>query len=300
MRPGDAARLLLLGAIWGSSFLFIKLGLRAYTPSQIVAGRVVIGVAVLLFLLRYRGLSLPRGAATWRSLLFMAVVANLVPFLLITWGEERISSGLTAILNSTTPLFTAVLATVYIVSERLTSLRLGGIVLGFAGVGVIVGIEGGSLVGQVAVVLAALSYAVGFVYARSRLTGRSGSPLELSAGQLLVATILIVPVAGIDSIAHPLEVGLEPPSASVFALGFFGTGLAYVLYYRLITDVGATTASLVTYLITIFGAVFGWVALDERLGWNALVGAAMVIAGIAIAQRGAPPAEPIPDRVAAV
>ncbi len=299
MRPGDAARLLLLGAIWGSSFLFIKLGLRVYTPSQIVAGRVVIGVAVLLFLLRYRGLSLPRGAATWRSLLFMAVVANLVPFLLITWGEERISSGLTAILNSTTPLFTAALATVYIVSERLTSLRLGGIVLGFAGVGVIVGIEGGSLVGQVAVVLAALSYAVGFVYARSRLTGRSGSPLELSAGQLLVATILIVPVAGIDSIAHPLEVGLEP-SASVFALGFFGTGLAYVLYYRLITDVGATTASLVTYLITIFGAVFGWVALDERLGWNALVGAAMVIAGIAIAQRGAPPAEPIPDRVAAV
>lgn len=299
MRPGDAARLFLLGAIWGSSYLFIKLGLRAYTPSQIVAGRVGIGVAVLLVLLRYRGLSLPRGISTWRSLLFMAVVANLTPFLLITWGEERISSSLTAILNSTTPLFTAVLATIYIASERLTPRRIGGILLGFAGVGVIVGLEGGSLTGQVAIVVSSLAYGVGFVYARRRLTGRGGSPLELAAAQLLMATILIAPLAAVDTGAHSFELTLEA-GASVFILGFFGTGLAYLLYYRLITDVGATTASFVTYLIPIFGAVLGWVALDERLGWNALVGAVMVIAGIAVAQRAPAPAEQIPEQVSAV
>jgi len=285
MRPSDAARLLLLAAIWGSSFLLIKLGLEGFSPVQLVEGRVVVAALVLLALLFARGVRLPVGA--WPSLALMAVVANIIPFMLITWGEEHISSSLAAILNSTTPLFTALLANVFLHTEKLTALRAVGILIGFLGVGVIVGGgEEGSLGGQLAIVLASASYAIGFVYARRHLVGRGGTPLRLSAGQLLVAAIAFLPVAAVDTAATPPDFGATA-TISVLALGSIGTGLAYLLYYRLIEDVGATTASFVTYLIPIFGAVLGWAILDERIGWNVVAGAVLVLGGIALAEHGA-------------
>jgi drug/metabolite transporter (DMT)-like permease len=284
MRPSDAARLLLLAAIWGSSFLLIKLGLEGFTPIQVVEGRIVVAALVLLALLLTRGVRLPAGV--WPSLVLMAVVANIIPFLLITWGEEHISSSLAAILNSTTPLFTALLANVFLHTEKLTPLRAIGILVGFAGVGVIVGGgEQGSLGGQLAVILASASYGVGFVYARRHLVGRAGTPLRLSAGQLSVAAIIFLPVAAVDAGVTPPDFGAKA-TLSVLALGAVGTGLAYLLYYRLIEDVGATSASFVTYLIPIFGAVLGWAILDERIGWNVVAGAALVLGGIALAEHG--------------
>ncbi len=285
MRPSDAARLLLLGAIWGSSFVLIKLGLESFTPVQVVEGRIVVASVVLLVLLYARGVRLP--TRVWPSLGLMAVVSNIVPFMLITWGEEHISSSLAAILNSTTPLFTALLANVFLHTEKLTALRAAGILIGFAGVGVIVGGgEQGSLGGQLAVVLASASYGIGFVYARRHLVGRAGTPLRLSAGQLLVAAVALMPVAAVDTAATAPDFGAVA-TVSVVALGAIGTGFAYLLYYRLIEDVGATTASFVTYLIPIFGAVLGWAILDERLGWNVVAGAVLVLGGIALAEHGA-------------
>jgi drug/metabolite transporter (DMT)-like permease len=287
MKPTDALRLIALGAIWGSSFLLIKLALEGFAPLQIVAVRMLLGTGVLMLLIAARGRSLPRGAEIWRALAFMAVVANIIPFFLIAWGEERIDSGLAAILNSTTPLFTAVLAAVLLEGERSGPVRSAGILLGFAGVATIVGIDAdaGSLVGELAIVIASLSYAAGFVYARRRLTHREHSPLELSAAQLLLGTAMIVPVASGSLPAHA-PVLAATPLLAIGALGTVGTGIAYIIYYRLIHDVGATTASFVTYLIPLFGVFLGWIVLGERLGWNALAGAVMIIAGIAVAEAG--------------
>lgn len=287
MRPADFARLVTLSVIWGSSFLFIKLAVEDLTPLQVAAGRITIGCIVLLVVLRARGLRLPSGGSVWPALLVMAVVSNVIPFLLITWGEERITSSLAAILNSTTPLFTAPLAFFFLPGERFGPMRAAGILIGFVGAGVIVGVDVGeaSVAGELAVVVASFSYAIGFVFAKLRLVGRHGSPVRLSAGQLVAGAAIMLPMAGLDTAVHAPSPDAEA-TLSMLALGALGTGLAYILYYRLVTDVGATSASFVTYLIPIFGAALGWIALDETLGWNALVGAALVIVGIAVAERG--------------
>ncbi|HYZ46115.1 MAG TPA: DMT family transporter, partial [Actinomycetota bacterium] len=197
MRPQDGARLLLLATIWGSSFLFIKVALGEMSPVQIVFARLVLGAGVLWAILAVRGRLRSGALEAWRPLLVMAVVANVVPFALITWGEQRISSSLAAVLNSTTPLFTAALAAALVPGERPGPLRVGGILLGFVGVAVIVGVkpDAAELGGELAVVGASLAYATGFVYARRRLTGGHHSPLELSAVQLALASAVVLPLA---------------------------------------------------------------------------------------------------------
>ena len=290
MRPGDAGRLALLASVWGSSYLFIKVALADLTPLQIVAARLGLGAAVLIVISYLRHIDVLATRSSLRPLIVMALFANIAPFLLITWGEERISTGLTAILNSTTPLFTAGIAAFVVPGERLSALRVAGIVAGFAGVTVIVGGTGepGAVIGGLAVVVASFSYGIGFVFARVRLTNRGHSILALSTAQLFVASVLLAPITVWDVIVHTPSVGATP-ALSVGVLGAVGTGLAYILYYRLVSDIGATSASFVTYLIPIFGVALGFLVLDERIGWNTLVGALLVIAGIAIAER-APPA----------
>jgi len=286
MRPSDVLRLVVLGAIWGSSFLLMKIALDAFSPVQLVAGRIVAGALTLVVLLAVLGVELPRDASVWRLLAFMGLVANLVPFLLIAWGQQYITSAMASILNSTTPLFTATFAAIALAEERMTLLRALGIAIGFVGVAVIVGVDtGGSIGGQLLIVAAAALYGLGFVFSRRNLSGRGLSPLALPAGQLLVSSLVVVPLAVGDSLAF------EPPSfgwlesLSVLALGTFGTGAAFYLYYRLVEDVGATSASFVTYLIPVFGVFLGWMVLGERIGPNALLGAAIVIAGITLAER---------------
>ncbi|MEA2435154.1 MAG: hypothetical protein QOG54_2611 [Actinomycetota bacterium] len=278
-------RLVLLGAIWGSSYLFIKIALDGFTPIQVVAGRMVAGAVTLLILLYASKLTLPRTRRVWLLLLFMSAVANVIPFMLITWGEKYISSALASILNSTTPLFTALLAGIFIAAERLTLLRFAGVVLGMLGVTVIVGVDatGGSMPAKLAMVLAAFFYGIGFVFSKRNLTGLGLSPIAIPAGQLLIGSALTVPFAARDAVVVSPSPGLSE-ILSVIALGVLGTGIAFVIYYRLIRDVGATTASLSIYLIPVFGAVLGRLVLDEKLGWNALAGAVLVVAGIALAE----------------
>jgi drug/metabolite transporter (DMT)-like permease len=286
MRPSDVTRLVLLGGIWGASFLFIKVALDDLTPLQIVAARIAVGALLLVGLLYARGGRIPRDRELLGTLTIMAFISNIVPFGLITWGEQYITSSLTAILNSTTPLFTVLIAAAFLPGEALRSVRLAGVVLGFAGVGVIVGFDsGGSLQGIIAVTIASLSYAAGFVYARRHLSGRDLSPLALPATQLLISTLLTLPFALVDVARTPPSLTLDA-TASTLALGLLGTGWAYVLYYRLIADIGATSASFVTYLIPIFGIGLGAVVLNEDLGVNTLAGAALVIGGIALAELG--------------
>ena len=294
MRPSDAARLVLLAGIWGASFLFIKVALEDLTPTQIVSSRIVVGALLLIVLLHARGGRLPRDRQLLGRLTVMAFIGNIVPFALITWGEQFITSSLAAILNSTTPLFTVLIAAAVLESEALSAMRLAGVALGFAGVGVIVGFETtGSIEGIVAVTVASLSYAAGFVYTRRHLSGRDLPPLTLPATQLLISAMLTLPWFLVDVVRTPPTLTLDA-TASTLALGLLGTGWAYVLYYRLIADIGATSSSFVTYLIPIFGIGLGALVLNEHLGLNTLVGAALVIGGIALAEfgnRGSAPPE---------
>lgn len=284
MRPSDAARLVGLGAIWGSSFLFIEVALEDLSPMQIVAARLGIGAALLVTLLFASGERLPRGPQLYRTLAIMAVISNVAPFTLIVWGQQEVSSSLASILNSSTPLFTALLAAMFIETERLRPARFAGVVLGFAGVGVIVGLDAaGSTAGKIAITLASVTYAGGFVYARRHLVGLDLPPLAIPATQLLISTAIVLPVAVLETIRTPLTLSAQAIGSTLF-LGVFSSGVAYLLFYRLIADVGATTSSFVTYLIPIFGVALGAVVLDEELGLNVLVGAVLVIAGIALAE----------------
>lgn len=282
----DAVRLVSLGAIWGSSYVLIKYGLEAYSPMQMITARIVIAAIVLVVMVRASGRRLPSGRALWRALLVMAIVANIVPFFLITWGEQYISASLTSILNSTTPLFTAIIAAVALRgSEPFPPLRIAGILLGFAGVAVLTGdISAGGLLGALAVVVASASYGLGFVYAKMHVTG-SGAPMQTSAAQFLISSAICVPLVAVDGVASGApDLSNLQATVLVVTLGVVNTALAYLFYYRLIADVGSTTASFVTYLIPVFGVFLGWLLLNERLEWNAFVGAAMVIAGIAVSE----------------
>ena len=304
MTRGSAARLGLLALIWGSSFLLIKFALEGVTPPQLVLGRLIAGAVVLLVIVKVTGGALPRERAVWGHLALMSVVANIIPFFLFAWGEQRVTSGMAGILNGTTPLFTLAVAMAALSDERWSPQRIGGLLLGFVGVVVVVApwnADGAvnAVSGQIACLGAAACYGVGFVYARRFLSYRGLPPLSLSAAQLSLAAVLL-------AVTSPLTmrgaVDLTPAVAgSVLALGAVGTGLAYLLFYRLIGDIGAMSSSLVTYLIPVVAVFLGVVVQDDPLTWNVFVGAAIVVVSAAIAEgriaaRPVTEAPPLPAR----
>jgi drug/metabolite transporter (DMT)-like permease len=272
------ALLLALAAIWGSSFLFIKVGVEDLEPAVVACGRLVVGVAVLLPAVVGRG-----GIADLRGMLVPILVLgalnNAVPYWLLSFAETRIDSGLAAVIQAAAPIFTVLLAIRLDPSQRVRGLRLVGIGLGFVGVALLVGVqEGGELVGALAVVGTALCYAVSVLYAGRAV--RAFSPLDVSVGQLAVGALLTLPVA-------LLQLPSEPPPAKVFGailvLGAFGTGLAYLLYFALIARAGASRAILVTYLVPAFALVYGTLILDEPVTAAALGGLALILGGTALA-----------------
>lgn len=284
------SRLLLLGSIWGTSFLLIKFGLEGLSPVQLVLGRLFFGAAVLLVVVRRRRLPLP-GRELWGHLAAMGVVSNIVPFFLFAYAEQRVASGLAGVLNGTTPLFTLVFAMLgarYGLSdERLTAQRVVGLLIGFAGTVLVVapwqpGALGGSLIGQLACLAAAACYGVNFVYSRRFLVNSGAHPAALSAVQLGFAT-LILGVAAPLVARGPMDLRLSVVLA-VVVLGAVMTGLAYLFLYEMVAEAGATSASMVTYLIPVVAVALGVVVLGEPLGWNLFAGAAVVIAGVALAE----------------
>ena len=287
MNRSTLPRLLLLALIWGSSFLLIKFAVEGLSPTQVVLGRLVAGAVVLLLILALRGQRLPSERAIWGHVALLSVVANIIPFFLFAWGELRITSGMAGILNGTTPLFTLGFAVAALPEERLSRPRFLGFLMGFVGVVVVVGPWNSgngvnALSGQLACLGAAACYGVAFVYTRRFVSQRGYPPLVVSAAQLLTASVLLGVFAPLVATA-PME--LTPLVVfSVLTLGAVGTGLAYLLFYRLITDAGATTASMVTYLIPIVAVALGVLVQGDPVTWNLFVGAAVVIAGAAMAE----------------
>ncbi|MDX6228889.1 MAG: hypothetical protein QOI76_2279 [Frankiales bacterium] len=278
-------RFLLLAALWGSSFSFIKVSLEGLTPGQLVLTRLALGAAVLLTIASAKGIRLPTSYWTWRHVAVAALFGNVAPFLLLSYGERSAGAGMAGVLIGATPLLTLGIAALALPTERVTRRKVVGLLVGFAGVVLVIGPwrdTGGSVGARIACLAAAFSYALGFVYVRRFLSPRGLAPLALAASQLTAAAALQT-LATPFLAWHPPEVTLRV-GASVGVLGLLGTGLAYVLYFRLIGDMGATTASAVNYLVPVFAVVISIVLLGEPLSWNLAAGGLVVLAGVAYAE----------------
>jgi drug/metabolite transporter (DMT)-like permease len=279
----------LLAVIWGSSFLFIKVGVRELHPFYVTLGRVGAGALVLLAVLAVARDRLPRDPRLWGHLFVVAAVANAVPYTLFGYAEQRISSVLAGIWNATTPLVALPLAALMLRTERMTVRRGLGVALGFVGVLVVLGVwrgvGGAGLTGQLMCFIAAACYGLALPYQRRFVTDRPESGTALAAVQLLLATAQIAVVAPLFAGAPPAPASLSADVVgSVLALGVLGTGLAFVLLFRVIRAAGATTASTVTYVIPLFATLIGVIGLGERLAWYEPVGGLVVLAGVAISQ----------------
>ncbi|WP_238991957.1 MULTISPECIES: DMT family transporter [Streptomyces] len=275
-----------LSLIWGFSFLLIKVGTDGYAPFQVTFGRLLSGTAVLAVAMAVRRERLPRAARTWGHLFVAAFFLNALPFSLFAYAELTIPSTLAGICNATSPLWGMALSLVALSEDRPTRRRVAGLGLGFLGVltvlGAWQGFSGLDVTGTVMALLASLSYPVGWIYVRRTLAGTGSSRLSLTGSQLLLGTVQLAIVLPMftDMPAHvPLF-----PTLAVIALGALGTGLAVLLQYGLVEEVGPTTAQMVTYFIPVIATAAGVTLLGERLNWNTPVGALVVLAGAALTQ----------------
>ncbi|MFJ7592805.1 DMT family transporter [Streptomyces sp. NPDC097617] len=291
-RPGRGGlldwriRFAILSVVWGFSFLLIKVGTEAYAPFQVALGRVLFGALALLTVLLVRREPLPRGLRTWGHLSVAALLLNTAPFSLFAYAELSIPSSLAGICNATSPLWGMALSLVALSEDRPTRRRFAGLGLGFLGVltvlGAWQGFSGVDAKGTAFALLASLCYPIGWIYVRRTLAGTPGSPVALTGGQLMVSTLQLALVSALFT-STPSSFPLWP-TLSVIALGALGTGMALQMQYGLVTEVGPTTAQMVTYFIPVIATTAGVLVLGEQLHWNTPVGAAIVLAGAALTQ----------------
>jgi drug/metabolite transporter (DMT)-like permease len=276
----------IVAGMWGCSFFFIKLGLEALNPVQVAFGRCLIGATVLVIVTTASRTRLPRTLSTWRHLLVMAALMNVIPFLLFSYGETQVSSILAGIINGATPLSTLAVVLLAFPEEEPTLSRVVGLLIGFLGVLVVVGIWNGLGHGELPGVLACIgaigAYGIGFPYGRRHLTGLVDGPVSLATGQIVVATIVLLPavlLTGVSTGPFRLETVV-----GMLGLGALGTGIAYVLNYRIVAAAGSTTASTVTYLTPLVAIVVGVAFLSEHLTWSEPLGGLIVVFGVAVSQ----------------
>ena len=285
MSNATVGRFVLLALLWGSSFTLIKVSLEGLTPGQLVLSRLVLGAGVLLAIARLRKVAPPRWGGVWGHVAAAALFGNVVPFLLLSYGEQTTGAGIAGVLVGSTPLLTLALATAALPTERATPRKAVGLLFGFVGLMLVIGPwrdSLGSVGGQLACLGTALSYAAGFVYVRKYLSPRGLAPLSLAASQLAAAAVLQALVTPFLTWHTPHFTGRV--TGSIVFLGVLSTGLAYVLYFRLIGEVGATTASAVNYVVPVFAVLLSVVLLGEPVTWNLLVGGLVVLIGMAYAE----------------
>lgn len=285
MNRATLLRFLAQAAVWGTSFSFIKISLEGLAPGQIVLVRLILGALVLTAVARLRGVTLRMPPKLWGHQLVAAILANVAPYLLLSYGERDTGAGVAGVLVAGTPLITLLIATLALADEKTNWRRSVGFLLGFVGVAVVIAPwhdQLGSTAARFACFGAAVCYALGYVYCRRFLSGAGVEPLTLATTQLIAA---VVPIA----LAAPL-LGWRDPSLNirvvlaVVCLGALSTGFANILYFRLIKDVGATLAAAVDYVVPFFAVLFGFLLLREAPAWNLLVGGVVVLAGMYLAE----------------
>jgi drug/metabolite transporter (DMT)-like permease len=281
----DWLLLLALGFMWGTSYVFIKLGVQTLPTFTLIASRLGIGLTVLVTVVFLAREPLPRNPRIYGHLLVMAIVNIVLPFALITTAERSVDSALAAILNGAVPLFVIVFAAFFLHDEPITVNRLVGLVIGYAGVIVLVsrsltsGLSASSLQGELALIGSAACYGAGAVYARRNVRGLR--PMIPALFQVLFAFVVVAVVA--LAFEHPWTVRWNFNAVgSVVWLGILGSGFAYLANFRLLARVGATRASLVAYLLPVVGIVAGAIVFGETVDARVLFGTALVIGGVAL------------------
>lgn len=280
--------LILLGSIWGASYLFIKIGGESIPPITFVMGRVGLAGITLFLIALLRREELPSWRApVWRWLWAMGLLNSVIPYTLITWGETRVSSGLAAILVGAMPIFTVLLAHWLTQDEKITPLKAGGIASGFLGVVILFlpdVLQGATfnLVGGLAILLAAVSYAFASIQARKHLKGFPHVTVAL--GQMLTASAILIPASLLLDQPWTLQPTV-PSLVSLLILAVVGTAFAYLMYYWLIEHVGATRTSLVTYISPVIAVFLGVLVLNETLDWTTFVGLLLIVAGVGLVTR---------------
>ncbi len=286
MRPVDWAMLVLLSVFWGGSFLFVGLAVSDFPAITIAFLRVVIGAILLWIVLLSMRLKMPTKPGIWGSFFVMGAINGAVPFSLIAWGQSHIASGLASILIAITPLFAVVVAHFATTDERMTPNRVAGVLAGLLGVIVLIGPDTlgdlqSDLFAQLAIVLAAALYAAASVYGR-RFAKQNVAPLVVATGQVSASTLLLLPV--ILLVDKPWQ--LAPPSIvswiAIGCLGVLSSGVAYLLYFRILASAGATNLMLVNFLVPVTAIVLGILVLGEVLLIQHMGGLLLIATGLAL------------------
>lgn len=277
---------MLLAAIWGCSFWWIKVGLRATSFIDVAFGRLVFGAAALLTVSGLTHTRLPRGRATWLHLFVLGILLNSVPFTLFAYGETHISAVLAGLINALTPVATIIATVAVFRDQRPTRTMVAGMVVGLAGVLIVIGVWNGlgqgQLLGVAACVGAVACYGLSFPYSRRYVVGRGEGPVGLATGQVICGTVQLLPFALLTGRIHS-HVAWTSVLALV-ALGVLGSGLAYVLNFYVVSSATAAVASTVTYIVPIFAVIAGVAFLNEAVAWYEPVGGLVVLLGAAISQ----------------
>jgi drug/metabolite transporter (DMT)-like permease len=284
LKPKHWFVFILLGSIWSSSFLWIKIAVTEVSPITLVAFRVLFGLLFSLTVILVQRVHVPRTLKEWTPFLILGISNVAVPFFLISWGEQAIDSGVAAILDSTVPLFTIVIAHYLLHDDKMTIPKVSGLLMGFVGVVVLmskdIGSSIGPILGQLAVVVACMFYAGSSVYARKSTVDASGI---IRGGGPLVSSTAVIWLVAITT-ERPIAVPHLPITwIALLWLGILGSGFAFILNYYLIHEIGPTRTTMVTYIFPLGGVILGVLFLQEQLSWQVLVGGALIIASLAVA-----------------
>ncbi|AOO81916.1 DMT family transporter [Bosea vaviloviae] len=281
-RATELVLLLVLATLWGGSYSFIKIGVETIPPLTLIAARTLIAGAILLAIIRWRGVKLPRDVASWRRFLVQACLNSVVPFTLIAWAERSVDAGLASILNGTTPVFVFLIGLVLAPGKRPDTRKALGVLAGVAGISLIVGVQafaglGSAVVPQLAIVLATMCYACAALFGRN-FGGMD--PLLPAAGSMLMGAAVLLPFALVIDRPWTLAPSHESLMA-LLALAVFSTALAFAIYFRLIRTLGAVGTTAVSYLRVPIGVAIGILFLGESLSPTVWAGLALVVLGVA-------------------
>jgi drug/metabolite transporter (DMT)-like permease len=281
----DWAMLLALGFMWGTSYVFIKIGVQTLPTFTLIAARMGIGLAILATVFVATKATLPTDPRTYGHLFLMSIVNIVLPFYLITTAERSVDSALAAIINGAVPLVVIGIAAIVFHDEPITVNRLVGVIVGYVGLAVIVGpgvlagLSSSDALGELALVGSTIAYGIGAVYTRRQIRGMR--PIVPAVLQVGFAFLIVTALAFL--VERPLDVSWNAEAAgSVVWLGIFGSGLAYILNFRLLSRIGATRTSVLAYFLPVVGIVAGAIAFDEVIDWRIGAGTLLIIGGIAL------------------
>jgi len=284
MSPYEWLLLTILSILWGGSFFFVGVTVEALPPLTIVTLRVFLAAIALLAVVYFTGSRMPSNPTVWIAFIGMGVLNNVIPFTLIVWGQTHIASGLASILNATTPMFTVVAAHFLTRDEKMSKLKVLGVVFGLAGVAIMIGREalgglGENILGQFAVLWAAISYSLAGIYGR-RFRQLGIKPVVTATGQVTASSLVLIPLALFYDRPFTLPMPELEIWLAIVGLALFSTALAYILYFRILSTAGATNVLLVTLLIPVSAILLGTAILGEQLELKHMIGMGLISIGL--------------------